>query len=205
MKPTSSVLQKKCHVHWIYGSLSLVLAFFLMGLLYFVNFDYYIPVEATGSAPITSDIQQVGVPVYLQIPSIQVAATVEPVGITREGAMDVPQDPNDVGWYKLGPKPGEKGSAVIDGHLDGEEGLIAVFKDLDKVEVGGIVETKDASNKILKFVVRDKKLYDVAADTTAIFKKDDGIYLNIITCAGDWDKRAHNYTKRLVVFTELMP
>ncbi len=205
MKSKSRVSQEKCQVHWIYGSLSLVLAFFLVGLLYLVNFDYYVPVEAVGNTSIPQAAQKIGVPVYVQIPSIQVAAIIEPVGITPEGAMDVPQDPNDVAWYKFGPKPGEKGSAVIDGHLDGEQGLTAVFKDLDKVVVGGTVEIKDESNKILKFVIRDKKLYDVGADTTAIFKKDDGIYLNIITCAGEWDKQAHDYTKRLVVFTELVP
>ena len=54
-----------------------------------------------------------GNPVYIQIPSIGVDAPVERVTLTSDGSMDVPGDPGNAGWYALGPRPGEAGSAAI--------------------------------------------------------------------------------------------
>lgn len=30
--------------------------------------------------------------------------------------MDTPKSPFDVGWFRLGKRPGENGSAVVSGH-----------------------------------------------------------------------------------------
>jgi hypothetical protein len=60
-----------------------------------------------------------GLPVRLKIPSIGVDARIKPVGLTADGAMDVPAGPADVAWFDLGPRPGEIGSAVVAGHYWG--------------------------------------------------------------------------------------
>ena len=59
-------------------------------------------------------------PVRLIIPAIDINASVEDVGTQANADLATPsQNPwLDVGWYNLGPQPGERGSAVIDGHLD---------------------------------------------------------------------------------------
>src|SRR5438309_658887 len=79
-----------------------------------------VPPEAAARPPL---------PVRLVIPAIQVDASVEQVGRTPDGAMDVPKESNDVGWYKLGFRPGEQGNAVMAGHLDTATDR-AVFWDL---------------------------------------------------------------------------
>src|SRR6266702_3136644 len=58
--------------------------------------------------------------VRLLIPAIGVNAPIESVEVRPDGTMEKPaQRPwNDVGWYNSGPRPGERGSAVIAGHLD---------------------------------------------------------------------------------------
>jgi hypothetical protein len=73
----------------------------------------------------------VGLPVRLRIPAIAVDAAVEHVGLTPDGAMDVPASYADVAWYTLGPKPGEPGNAAIAGHLDSPTARTA-FWDLRK-------------------------------------------------------------------------
>ena len=52
-------------------------------------------------------------PGHLKIPAIGVDAAIVPVGVTPDGFMDAPDGPDDTGWYKHGPRPGEVGSAVI--------------------------------------------------------------------------------------------
>ena len=61
-------------------------------------------------------------PVRLKIPSISINAAVNYVGLTPEGEMDVPKNPPDVAWFDIGPRPGENGSAVIDGHSGWKNG-----------------------------------------------------------------------------------
>src|SRR2546423_777104 len=57
---------------------------------------------------------------HLVIPKIGVDAPVEPVHVEADGKLGIPtrNQWDDVGWYQGGPVPGQRGSAVIDGHLD---------------------------------------------------------------------------------------
>ena len=57
---------------------------------------------------------------HLVIPKIGVDAPVEPVHVEADGALGVPtrNQWDGVGWYQGGPIPGQRGSAIIDGHLD---------------------------------------------------------------------------------------
>jgi hypothetical protein len=55
-------------------------------------------------------------PVRLIIPSINLNTDIEKVGLTRQGAVDVPVGRLAVGWFNLGPYPGEDRQAIITGH-----------------------------------------------------------------------------------------
>ena len=144
-------------------------------------------------------------PVRLVIPSIGVNAFVEPLGI-QAGDMATPtQRPwDDVGWYKLGPHPGERGSAVIDGHLDRPGGSWAVFWRLSDIRVGDEVLVVNSAGKTLHFRVTRMAFYaPQVAPIQEIFGDDHGDFLNLITCAGDWIPSEKQTTLRLVVYTSL--
>lgn len=117
--------------------------------------------------------------------------------------MDVPTNSIDVGWFKEGSTPGETGSAVIDGHLDAKDGSTGVFQSLGSLQVGDKVQISDSSGVVSSFVVWQKKEYDWDARPTEVFNKNDGKYLNLITCTGVWNFGKQSYGKRLVVFTTL--
>jgi sortase A len=154
------------------------------------------------SAPVVVQ-ETIGIPVRVVIPSIALDAAVEKVALTEDGSMDVPKDPLDVAWYALGPRPGEKGSATIAGHVDWWHGETAVFADLHKVRPGDRIVVRDDTGAALSFVVRESRTYEASADALDVFTSNDGkAHLNIITCDGTWDKRANQYSKRLVVFTD---
>ena len=102
-----------------------------------------------------------GLPVRLKIPSINVDAAIEYVGLTSKRAMEVPKNTVDVGWYDLGPRPGEKGSAVIDGHFNGKNGEAGVFTNLDKLKVGDKLYVEDDKGITATFVVRESRTYDL--------------------------------------------
>ncbi|WP_233097783.1 class F sortase [Dictyobacter vulcani] len=92
-------------------------------------------------------------PVHIKIPAINVDTDIEPVGVLPSGNMDTPQhNPWDgTGWYNSGTRPGELGSAVIDGHVDRPGGGPAIFWNLRNMKPGDKVLITTRSGQHLSF------------------------------------------------------
>ncbi len=147
------------------------------------------------------------VPAHLLIPSIGLDAPVENVNIQSNGDLGTPVQNQweGVGWYSNGPRPGQAGSAVIDGHLDRPGGYPAVFWYLRNVQVGDTIMVVDTNGKTLHFRVTRTAAYPpLAAPLQEIFGDTGGTYLNLITCAGTWIPTQHQTTLRLVVYSTLI-
>ena len=146
---------------------------------------------------------RIGVPLRIKIPSIRVNAVIRSVGLAPDGSMGVPKLPMDTAWYMLGPKPGETGSATIAGHVNWWHGATGVFANLRKLKPGDTITVQDDKGALVSFIVRKIRSYGTAEDSSDVFSSTDGkAHLNLITCDGAWDKRAQQYSKRLVVFTD---
>ena len=143
-----------------------------------------------------------GLPVRLEVPKIKVDASIEDMGLTSAGNMDVPASILDVGWYKYGPHPGNTGSAVIAGHLDGAQGEPGVFIELNKLQPGDSLATIDDKGRIIAFVVREIRTYNQNEHPSEVFNTAGGTHLNLITCTGAWDTAQHRFSQRLVVFAD---
>lgn len=117
--------------------------------------------------------------------------------------MDVPAKVEDVAWYKLGYRPGERGSAVIAGHLDTARGEPAVFWDLESLEPGDEVFVQGLDGVKHRFLVdfHTRYPYD-GAPVQQIFGPADQPQLVLITCKGDWDRINRNYSHRVVVYAK---
>jgi LPXTG-site transpeptidase (sortase) family protein len=144
-------------------------------------------------------------PSRLVIPRINVDAPIEDVGIASNGDLQTPtKNPWDgAGWYSNGPRPGESGSAVINGHLDRPGGYPATFWNLRDLTPGDTVMVLDAQGKTHTFRVLRVASYDPQqAPLQEIFGTTGGTFLNLITCAGTWIPAQHQTTLRLVVYTQ---
>lgn len=156
--------------------------------------------EKTFTAQVDSKKPTIGTPdqypVRLIIPSINLNAPIEPVGVNAKGEMDVPSgSTNDIGWYKGGPMPGSYGSAVLDAHV------FAALKDLRYVKVGDPVYVLTKGGTRLRFVVKESTVFTLSEITSDIlFGRSGGKWLNIITCAGTYIASQGTYDHRLVDF-----
>ncbi|MEO8065235.1 MAG: sortase [Candidatus Doudnabacteria bacterium] len=179
----------------------------LLFLRYALDYDKT-PAKQIASAPVLAGIKDqpadYGQPLRLVIPSLNVDAAIENVGETAGGAMDVPKRPEDVGWYDQGPKPGQEGSSVIAGHLDWTNGKAAVFYNLNKLVKGDMVQILTENGESVPFAVRETRFYDFDAKVPEVYSSDSGAHLNLVTCAGVWDKSKKTYSKRFVVFADLV-
>ena len=158
------------------------------------------PTQPT-SHPIISD------PVRLLVPKIGVDTLVEKVGIAPNGDMATPSAHpwTEVGWYALGVRPGERGNAVVAGHLNRPGGSPAVFWHLRDLQAGDPVTIKDRHGKTLHFRVTHLASYPPqSAPLQEIFGESNRASLNLITCAGDWLPSEQQTALRLVVYTSLI-
>jgi len=185
-----------------------------LGLVFFIAlFLNFSPEKSAQDSPVlvvedvaaASNQEQtsLGLPARLKISAIGVDSVVVPVGLTSDGAMDVPKDPAEVAWYSLGSRPGEIGSAVIAGHYDWIKNIPAVFNDLDQLSQGDKIFVEDESGVTSTFIVRDIRIYDKDQDASDVFvSADDQSHLNLITCAGSWNMEEEIYSDRLIVFAD---
>jgi len=142
-------------------------------------------------------------PVRLKIPAIGVDASLEYVRLTASGALAAPATPATAGWYDKGPRPGERGNAVIDGHFGWKNAIPAVFDNLHKLQKGDSISVIDEKGATIHFVVRATENYTENQAATAVFTaQDNGAHLNLITCGGTWNAAKASYTNRLVVFAD---
>lgn len=165
--------------------------------------DFHTPVmpsPVNSEAPVAPRFTR---PVRLSIPSIGVDTDVEEVGLDEEERMDVPGSYETVGWYKLGPYPGEAGNAVIAGHLDSPTAP-AVFYNLTNLQEGDEFSVTDEEGRELTFTVIQKTLYqNEEFPLTEVFGPSDRPRLNLITCDGTFDHNSQLYSHRLVIYSEL--
>ena len=160
-------------------------------------------VESTQTPTIPSE-KPLYKPVTLRIPKLDVETTIEEVQEDSSGAMDVPKDDNNVGWYSLGVMPGAQGNAVVAGHFDTKTGEPAVFYNLSTLEVGDEIIVVDEKNNLLTFIVEKKETYSTDAfPLQKVFGESSGKMLNLITCEGTFNQARKLYSERLVIFSRL--
>jgi sortase (surface protein transpeptidase) len=140
-------------------------------------------------------------PTRVRVPSIGLDAPVVPVGLRSDGQMEVPAA-SDVGWYRLGPAPGDTGSAVLAAHVDygGQRGA---FFDLRSVPVGAEVFV-DGDGTTRRFVVSLRE--QLPKDAVALeryFTAEGPERLTLITCGGAFDRGAGHYVDNIILTADL--
>ena len=142
------------------------------------------------------------VPVRIDIPSIGVSSALDRLGRAPDGTVETPplRRAAVAGWYALGPRPGDPGSAVILGHVDSKRGP-AVFFRLRELRRGDQVTVSRADGSVLRFVVQRTEQSDKQR-----FPTDDVYYptltpgLRLVTCGGLFDHRSGHYRSNIIVF-----
>ena len=144
----------------------------------------------------------VGLPVTLSIPTLNVNAPVERVGLDAQGNMDVPRDPYNTAWYEPGPRPGQRGNAVVAGHINYRGIGDVVFAQLSTMQPGQQIFVTGDNGVRHRFVVTSVEIFFTnQAPLERIFGASSTANLNLISCIGDFDPGSASYDRRVVVFS----
>ena len=166
------------------------------------------PPSAAPSTPAPSAISSQAlarsVPTELRIPAIGVTTSLTSLGLNLDRTIQVPTNYQQPGWFRLGPTPGQIGSAVILGHVDDQKGP-AVFFRLRSLKAGDKVEVSLANGVVAQFVVNKVSTY-LKAEFPAqqVYASHGYSALQLVTCGGQFDTRSGHYLSNVVAYTTLV-
>jgi sortase (surface protein transpeptidase) len=145
---------------------------------------------------------QPAAPASLTIPSLGVETELEHLAVRDDGTLAAPDDFGRAGWFSEGPAPGERGPAVIVGHVDSRDGP-GVFHRLAELRAGDLVEVTRTDATVTRFAVTDT--FEAPKDafpTQAVYGPTAGPTLRLVTCTGAFDRAARHYVSNLIVYAD---
>ncbi|THI94027.1 class F sortase, partial [Nocardioides sp.] len=141
-------------------------------------------------------------PVRLDIPAVGIHTRLLRLGLEADGSLEVPSEPMRAGWYGGSPTPGQRGPAVLAGHVDSPTGP-AVFYRLGDLATGSRIEITRADGRVARFRVTAVRAYAKEDfPTRTVYGNTARATLRLITC-GDWNDDTDEYDGNVVVFAEL--
>ncbi|MET8845177.1 class F sortase [Streptomyces griseus] len=142
-------------------------------------------------------------PRLLTIPAIKVSSTLEDLGLSQAGELQVPSRPERAGWFTGGPAPGGIGPAVLVGHVDSVDGP-AVFSHLSVLRQRDVIEVSLSDGAVARFEVTSVQRYPKDAFPAAdVYGPQPDPQLRLITCGGPFN--GHEYLENIVVFAREVP
>lgn len=145
-----------------------------------------------------------GRPTQVRVDRIGVSASVVDLGLRADGTVQVPDRPEQVGWYDLGPTPGSVGSSVLLGHVDSVDGP-AVFARLSELRPGDRLHVDLDGGGTVAFEVSEVTTYlndDFPAER--VYGDHGDRVLNLVTCGGRYDAARGGWQSNVVVYSRLV-
>ncbi|MFJ5875624.1 class F sortase [Streptomyces sp. NPDC093088] len=143
-------------------------------------------------------------PARVRVPAVRVDAPVTEVGLDADGWIEAPPPEADrlAGWFTGAVTPGERGTAVVVGHVDTPEGP-AVFYDLGAVGRGSRVEVLRRDGRTAVFTVYGVEVVPKEGFPAERVYADSGRpELRLITCGGPFTEKG-GYEGNVVVSARL--
>lgn len=138
-----------------------------------------------------------GVP-RVEIPAIGVSAPIVRLGVNSDGKLEVPKDYAAVGVWSGGASPGERGPAVLAGHVDSKSGP-AVFYRLRELKAGDVIRFVRRKGSTVTFTAeRTEERAKDEFPTARVYGKTQNAALRLVTCSGPFERTS--YRDNLIVF-----
>jgi hypothetical protein len=135
------------------------------------------------------------------IPAIGVNAPVLPTGVQAGGALAIPPDPSDVGWWAGGAFPGQPAGAVIlVGHIDSAASGPGALLRLQDARPGNEVTVTTAGRAYRYRVVALRAYPKASLPVAAVFGQQVTARLVIISCGGPFDPATGHYLDNIVAY-----
>jgi hypothetical protein len=162
------------------------------------------PARPTTARPVPVPVP-IARPVSLTIPEIGVKAQLIELGLTADGALQVPTITSVAGWYTGSSRPGAVGPALIEGHVDSLIGP-GVFYRLSELQPGDRIYVRRADGTTVEFRVTAAQTYLKSYfPTAAVYGPTPDPELRLITCGGIFDHATGHYLSNTIIYATESP
>lgn len=163
-----------------------------------------VPPSPVATAVVTTGSLPAAKPASLTIPAIGVRAEgLRDLGLTPDGALEVPPDATTVGWFTGAPSPGEAGPAVLAAHVDYKH-VPGAFSRLKELRPGAQARVGRTDGRTAVFTVYRVDRYAKAAfPADRVYGDTAEPELRLITCGGAFDRASGNYLDNVVAYAKL--
>jgi len=153
--------------------------------------------------PLEASVDNPAAAIAVHIPRLNLNKKLIDLHVLPDRSLSVPQNPDDVGWWSEGPRPGGEGANLIGGHVDSKAGP-AVFARLKDLAPGDLVTVDRADQTSAVFQVVGKASYprDAFPDDV-VYRVSGKPSLHLVTC-DSFDPSIGRNTANLVVFADLV-
>ncbi|GEL99305.1 class F sortase [Cellulomonas terrae] len=162
------------------------------------------PSPVASRTPVLPAVLAASVPVRLEIPTLAVDSALMELGLQDDGSLEVPPGAFPAGWFSGAPTPGERGPAIIVGHIDWVTGP-GVFFRLAELAVGDEILVGRTDGSVVVFRTTGVTRYPKDAFPTDLVYGDlDHAGLRLVSCGGEFDAATGHYEDNVIAFAELV-
>ncbi len=144
-------------------------------------------------------------PYEILIPRAKVRASVVGLGLAPNGALGAPDNPDVVGWWADGVRPGQAGNLLLDGHVDytdiyGQVGPGVAWL-VREIVAGDVIVIQDSETDAAYIYRVTESLALAADDPSAVrfLRPTEAGTLTFVTCEGSFDRDSLSYADRRIV------
>lgn len=160
--------------------------------------------EPDAAAP-EAGVLPAAVPTRVRVPSLDVDSPLMELGLQEDGTVEVPPtgEGSPAGWYRNSPTPGERGPAILLGHVGNAHGRLGVFGRLEELGPGDVVEVDREDGTTAVFTVDRAVSYERADfPKDEVYGNTDDAQLRLITCE-DYSAWTGRWEANHVVYARL--
>ena len=143
-------------------------------------------------------------PTRVRVAAIGLDGPIVPLGLDRDGALDVPRDGSVTGWYTGSPEPGRRGPSVLAAHVDWNHRPGPFFR-LRDLAAGELIRVDRADGSVATFEVQAVRRYPKDGfPTEQVYGNTPRAGLRLVTCGGSFDRGARSYRDNVVAYAALV-
>lgn len=166
------------------------------------------PGSASGAGPAEIPIRQatpeavesLAQPVRVQVAGTGIDLEVVPTGVEDNGAMTIPDNHYQAGWYRYGPGPGSPaGSVVLAAHVDSRTEALPIAGLKDVPAGTQVTVTLEDGSAVVYQTEKVENIAKRSLDGHRLFDRTGSPLLKLVTCGGRWLDTEDDYEDNVVL------
>ncbi|WP_255461390.1 class F sortase [Glaciihabitans sp. INWT7] len=146
-------------------------------------------------------VASVVAPVRIRFDRLGIDMTVTAEGVDAKGAMALPANAADAGWYRYSPGlAASHGATVIAAHIDSWHDGIGPFSKLKNATAGDAITLLGEDGSTVAYTVTElRQVGKIDAPMAEVFDTSGAPRLTLVTCGGVFNSKTGHYLDNVIV------